>query len=91
MRELITCAAEGAGLKVVKVSASNDSRECSKCGVVHKTVGVNDTGLPTGRYSVEGFRCGSCGHVAHADRNAAVNVVQRGLKALALAQVVETG
>jgi len=91
LRELIACAATGAGMKVIKVSASNDSRECSKCGVVHKTVGVNDTGLPTGRYSVEGFRCGSCGHVAHADRNAAVNVVQRGLKALALAQVVETG
>lgn len=51
---------------LVEVSPRNTSRECAECGAV-------DAGSRQGQR----FRCVACGHEAHADTNAAKNILQR--------------
>jgi putative transposase len=60
--------AESAGRVVVAVEPRNTSRMCTACGHV---AGGNRKG--------EAFRCLSCGHQAHADVNAAINILRSGL------------
>jgi putative transposase len=60
--------AESAGRAVVAVGPRNTSRTCAECGYLAEE---NRKG--------EVFRCLSCGHEAHADVNAAVNILRSGL------------
>ncbi len=57
-----------AGL-VVKVDPSYTSQTCAQCGHVNKE----------NRKTQATFKCTACGHTANADRNAAVNILDRGL------------
>jgi putative transposase len=59
--------AESAGRTVVTVDPRNTSRRCASCG--HVSAG-NRCGAV--------FRCQACGHEAHADTNAAVNILRAG-------------
>lgn len=52
------------GVPLVAVDPRNTSRTCSACGHCDKA----------NRRSQDKFRCRSCGHEAHADLNAAVNI-----------------
>lgn len=61
--------AESAGRVVVEVNPRNTSRECSHCRHVAKENRVNQAD----------FRCVACGHAAHADVNAAPNILRAGL------------
>ncbi|MFC5815111.1 RNA-guided endonuclease InsQ/TnpB family protein [Nonomuraea harbinensis] len=61
--------AESAGRKLIAVNPAGTSRTCSRCGHVAKE----------NRVTQAEFRCVSCGHAAHADVNAAVNIVRAGL------------
>lgn len=54
------------GIEMVKVQPHWTSQECSKCGHIH----------PSNRQG-EIFQCVSCGHQAHADENAALNIRSR--------------
>lgn len=55
---------------VVRVDPKNTSRTCAACGHC----------APGNRESQAVFECESCGHVAHADTNAAVNILARALQ-----------
>ncbi|GAA4525339.1 RNA-guided endonuclease InsQ/TnpB family protein [Nonomuraea ferruginea] len=68
--------AESAGRKLIAVNPAGTSRTCSRCGHVAKE----------NRVTQAGFACTACGHAAHADVNAAVNILRAGL---ALRQVAE--
>ena len=57
-----------AGL-VVKVDPAYTSQTCAQCGHVNKE----------NRKTQATFQCTACGHTANADRNAAVNILDRGL------------
>ena len=59
------------GVEVIEVSARNTSRRCRACGYT----------APENRDSQAEFRCVACGHEDHADINAALNILDRGLKA----------
>jgi len=61
------------GVLVVEVSAYNTSRRCAACGHTEQN----------NRESQAVFICWSCGHLAHADSNAAVNIRDRGMAMLA--------
>ncbi|CUU56703.1 putative transposase [Parafrankia irregularis] len=61
--------AESAGRTVVPVPALNTSRTCAECG--HCAAGNRTTQAV--------FACVACGHTAHADVNAAVNILRAGL------------
>ncbi|MFC4110950.1 RNA-guided endonuclease InsQ/TnpB family protein, partial [Micromonospora zhanjiangensis] len=61
--------AESAGRVVVEVDPRNTSRTCPKCG--HCT--------RQNRVTQAEFRCVACGHTAHADVNAASNILRAGL------------
>ncbi len=52
------------GTRIVKVPAAYTSQRCSRCGYTDRN----------NRESQAVFRCGSCGHRANADVNAAINV-----------------
>ena len=52
---------------VEKVNPRNTSRECHECGHIAKS----------NRESQAVFQCGRCGHTAHADVNAAKNILER--------------
>ena len=56
--------AERAGIAVVQVDPRNTSRTCAECGHCEKG----------NRKSQSEFCCKACGHAAHADRNAALNI-----------------
>ena len=56
-------------VEVIVVPARNTSRQCEKCGSVAKE----------NRESQAVFRCRTCGHHAHADVNAAKNILAAGL------------
>jgi putative transposase len=60
--------AESAGRVVVEVDPRHTSQRCSRCG--HVAAGNRDR---------EVFKCLSCGHKAHADVNAAINILRAGL------------
>lgn len=66
---VLACKAESAGRVVVAVNPANTSRTCAACG--HCAEG--------NRVSQAEFRCLGCGHTAHADVNAAQNVLGAGL------------
>ncbi|WP_311923031.1 transposase [Microbispora sp. H10836] len=61
--------AESAGRELIAVEPRNTSRTCSRCGHCAK-----DNRLTQAR-----FRCQACGHEAHADVNAATNILRAGL------------
>jgi putative transposase len=65
----LTYKAEDAGREVIAVDPRNTSRMCSECG--HCEAG--------NRPSQAVFRCLGCGHEAHADTNAALNILRAGL------------
>jgi putative transposase len=55
------------GGRLIEVPARNTSRTCAACGVVD---GASRNGTR--------FRCVACGHEAHADTNAAIEILKRG-------------
>jgi putative transposase len=61
--------AESAGREVIAVNPRHTSQRCARCG--HVAAG--------NRVSQAEFRCLACGHEAHADVNAAVNILRAGL------------
>ncbi|MBV8305360.1 MAG: transposase, partial [Acidimicrobiia bacterium] len=65
---MIAYKAEGAGRTVIAVDPRNTSRRCAACGHVS---------VRNRRGTV--FECQACGHAAHADTNAAVNILRAGL------------
>ena len=73
--EILTDKAESAGRTVIAVDPRNTSRTCSHCGQCE-----------AGNRDKEAFRCLSCGYLAHADTNAAVNIAFRAGLALRVAQ-----
>ena len=60
--------AEDAGRQVIAVDPRHSSQRCSSCGHV---AGGN-------RLTQAEFRCQGCGHQAHADVNAAINILRAG-------------
>jgi IS605 OrfB family transposase len=58
------------GVPVVEVDPRYTSQTCNRCGHRDKR----------NRPDQETFRCRSCGVVAHADHNAALNIAQRGVE-----------
>jgi putative transposase len=65
--------AEEAGRSVIRVDPRHTSQTCAACGHVDAC----------NRVSQAEFRCRRCGHTAHADVNAARNVLRAGLALLA--------
>ncbi|XVQ86586.1 zinc ribbon domain-containing protein [Microbispora siamensis] len=61
--------AESAGRELIAVNPANTSRTCSRCRHVARE----------NRVTQAEFRCQACGHFAHADVNAAVNILRAGL------------
>jgi putative transposase len=61
--------AERAGRVVVEVNARHTSQRCALCGHVAKE----------NRPTQAAFHCVRCGHTAHADVNAAINILRAGL------------
>ncbi|MEU6411814.1 transposase [Microbispora sp. NPDC046933] len=61
--------AESAGRELIAVNPANTSRTCSRCGHCAKD----------NRVTQARFRCQACGHEAHADVNAAKNILRAGL------------
>ncbi|WP_189236874.1 RNA-guided endonuclease InsQ/TnpB family protein, partial [Planomonospora parontospora] len=61
--------AESAGRELIAVNPADTSRTCSRCGHVAKE----------NRLTQAAFACTACGHEAHADVNAAVNILRAGL------------
>jgi putative transposase len=64
---MITYKAESAGRSVIAVDPRNTSRTCAHCG--HRSAGNRHGAV---------FRCQACGHEAHADTNAAINILRAG-------------
>ncbi|WP_182877063.1 RNA-guided endonuclease InsQ/TnpB family protein [Microbispora sp. H10670] len=61
--------AESAGRELIAVNPACTSRTCPRCGYCAKE----------NRVTQAAFRCQACGHTAHADINAAVNILRAGL------------
>ncbi|GLW98158.1 transposase [Microtetraspora sp. NBRC 16547] len=61
--------AESAGRELIAVNPANTSRTCARCGHCAKE----------NRVTQAEFICMACGHTAHADVNAAVNILRAGL------------
>lgn len=61
--------AESAGRRLIAVNPADTSRTCAHCGPVAKE----------NRVTQAEFRCRLCGHTAHADVNAATNILRAGL------------
>ena len=74
-RSILEAKAEEAGRRVLSVDPRHTSETCSNCGHV-------DAG---NRIKQAVFKCQQCGHGAHADMNAARNILRAGL-ALLVAQ-----
>ncbi|MFC4108730.1 RNA-guided endonuclease InsQ/TnpB family protein [Micromonospora zhanjiangensis] len=66
----LTYKARRAGVPLVQVDPRYTSQTCNRCGHRHKR----------NRPDQETFTCRSCGVVAHADHNAALNIAQRGIE-----------
>jgi putative transposase len=66
---ILTAKAESAGRTVIAVDPRRTSQRCAQCG--HTEAG--------NRASQAEFRCLVCGHRAHADVNAAINILRAGL------------
>ena len=63
--------AESAGREVIPVNPRHTSQRCSRVSCGHVAAG--------NRVTQAEFRCVKCGHEAHADVNAAINVLRAGL------------
>ncbi|MEU7894806.1 transposase [Nonomuraea sp. NPDC049152] len=61
--------AESAGRELIAVDPRNTSRTCARCG--HRA--------RENRPTQAEFACTACGHTAHADVNAATNILRAGL------------
>jgi IS605 OrfB family transposase len=61
--------AESAGRELVAVEPRNTSRTCARCGHC----------AAENRVTQAAFACTACGHTAHADVNAAINILRAGL------------
>ena len=61
--------AESAGRELIAVNPANTSRTCARCGHC----------AAENRVTQAEFRCTACGHTAHADVNAAENILRAGL------------
>ncbi|MER6170085.1 transposase [Streptosporangium sp. NPDC001681] len=61
--------AESAGRELIAVNPAHTSRTCSRCGHCAKE----------NRRTQAEFACTACGHSAHADVNAAINILRAGL------------
>ncbi|MEU0397992.1 transposase [Streptomyces sp. NPDC006208] len=66
---ILNAKAESAGREVIAVDPRNTSRTCPECGHTAKE----------NRPTQETFHCVACGHQAHADTVAALNVLRAGL------------
>jgi transposase len=64
MRQAATSKAQEVGMVVAEVNPAYTSQLCSRCGL-------------RGIRKRHAFTCPSCGHTAHADVNAAVNIRNR--------------
>lgn len=69
---ILTGKAEEAGRQVIAVNPRHTSQRCAECGHVDKG----------NRVTQAEFRCLACGHQAHADVNAARNILRAGLALL---------
>jgi putative transposase len=58
-----------AGRDLIAVNPANTSRTCARCGQCAKE----------NRVTQAEFACMACGHTAHADVNAAINILRAGL------------
>jgi putative transposase len=67
--QILAHKAESAGRELIAVNPRNTSRTCAECGHVAKE----------NRLTQAEFRCTACGHEAHADVNAAINILRAGL------------
>jgi len=61
--------AESAGRELIAVNPANTSRTCARCGHC----------AAENRVTQAEFACTACGHTAHADVNAAENILRAGL------------
>ncbi|WP_285569553.1 RNA-guided endonuclease InsQ/TnpB family protein [Actinoallomurus iriomotensis] len=66
---ILTHKAESAGRELIAVNPANTSRTCARCG--HRA--------KENRPTQARFACTACGHTAHADVNAAINILRAGL------------
>jgi putative transposase len=66
---ILSAKAESAGRTLIAVNPANTSRTCARCGHCAKE----------NRVTQAEFRCQRCGHAAHADVNAAINILRAGL------------
>jgi putative transposase len=66
---VLTVKAESAGRTVIAVNPRHTSQRCAQCGHTE----------PGNRVTQAEFRCLGCGHNAHADVNAARNILRAGL------------
>jgi putative transposase len=71
LRTMIETKAKCSDREFVKVKAAYTSQECAVCG---HTSAENRPKKPMTK-----FLCVACGHADHADRNAAINILNRGL------------
>ena len=70
LRTFIENKANERGRKVIRVNPKYTSQTCLNCGNVDKA----------NRVSQSKFKCTNCGYEAHADQNAAANILIRGLQ-----------
>ena len=70
LRTFIENKAKERGRKVIRVNPKHTSQTCFNCGNIDKE----------NRVSQSKFKCTSCGYEAHADQNAAANILIRGLR-----------
>ena len=70
LRTFIENKAKERGRKVIRVNPKYTSQTCFNCGNIDKA----------NRVSQSKFKCTSCGYEAHADQNAAANILIRGLQ-----------
>ncbi len=73
--------AEASGVTAIETPTHFTSQTCRACGVI----------ATESRESQAAFHCVACGHQNHADRNAAENILARGLAFPALAQTPGPG
>jgi putative transposase len=78
MRRQLSYKADRAGGLVIAVNPAYTSQSCSACGYVDAK----------NRRSQAEFKCLACGHTAHADHNAAVNIRERGIQELLRARTL---